>query len=89
MSIPICAEAATGQNIFELMDKDLRDKNISWDKCLSMGSDNVSVMTGQHKGVYAYVKQKQPNVYLSGCVLHLIHISAKRQQRPYQVYMMY
>jgi hypothetical protein len=41
-------------------------------------ADNASVMTGRHKGVYAYVKEKQPTVYLSGCVLHLIHISAKK-----------
>ena len=41
-------------------------------------ADNASVMTGRHKGVYANVKEKQPTVYLSGCVLHLIHISAKK-----------
>lgn len=78
LSIPVCSEAATGQNIFNLMDKDLRDRNITWDKCLSVGSDNASVMTGCHKGVFAYVKEKQPSVFLSGCVLHLIHISAKK-----------
>lgn len=74
----MCSEAATGQNIFNLMDKDLRDRNITWDKCLSVGSDNASVMTGCHKGVFAYVKEKQPSVFLSECVLHLIHISAKK-----------
>lgn len=78
LSIPVCSEAATGQNIFNLMDKDLKDRNVTWENCLSMGSDNASVMTGRRKGVYAYVKEKQPTVYLSGCVLHLIHISAKK-----------
>jgi len=78
LSIPVCSEAAMGQNIFNLMDKNLTDRNVTWEKCLSMGSDNASVMTGRHKGVYAYVKEKQPTVYLSGCVLHLIHILAKK-----------
>lgn len=35
-------------------------------------------MTGHRKGVYAFIKGKQPNTYLSGCVLHLIHIAAKK-----------
>ena len=43
LSIPVCSEAATGQNIFNLMDKDLTDRNVTWEKCLSMGSDNASV----------------------------------------------
>lgn len=35
-------------------------------------------MTGHKKGVFAFVKEKKPNVFLSGCTLHLIHIGAKK-----------
>lgn len=34
-------------------------------------------MTGSKKGVIAFLREKQPNVHLSGCTLHLIHIAAK------------
>lgn len=35
-------------------------------------------MTGHKKGVFAFVKENKPHVFLSGCTLHLIHIGAKK-----------
>jgi hypothetical protein len=78
LSIPVCTEASTGENIFKLIDNDVMSRDIPWRNCLALGSDNASVMTGQHKGVYSFMKKKQPEIYLSGCVLHLVHISAKK-----------
>ncbi|CAG2192045.1 unnamed protein product [Mytilus edulis] len=59
LSIPVSLEAATRQNILNLMDKDVSDRQLSQVTFLSMGSDNASVMTGRQKGLYAYVKGKQ------------------------------
>lgn len=78
LAIPVYTESATGENIFNLMDKELSERNIGWGNCLALGSDNASVMTGRNKGVFKFVKDKLPNVFMSGCVLHLIHISAKK-----------
>ncbi|XP_021376724.1 uncharacterized protein LOC110465317 [Mizuhopecten yessoensis] len=78
LSIPVCTESATGRNIFGLMDKELKARNIPWENCLSLGCDNASVMTGHKKGVFAFVKEQQPQVYLSGCPLHLVHIAARK-----------
>jgi hypothetical protein len=35
-------------------------------------------MVGHKKGVFAFIKEKQPRVFLSGCPLHLVHIAAKK-----------
>ena len=35
-------------------------------------------MTGAHKAVYSFVKERQPGVHLADCSLHLVHIGAKR-----------
>lgn len=78
LCVPICSGSSTGENIFLLMNKELESRNIPWENCLSLGCDNASVMTGHKKGVFAYVKEKQPSVFLSGCALHLVHIGAKK-----------
>ena len=38
-------------------------------------------MTGHKKGVFTFEKEKQPQVFLSGCTLHLINIGAKKGKK--------
>ncbi|KAL8572454.1 hypothetical protein ACOMHN_005600 [Nucella lapillus] len=73
-----CECSATGNNIFELVDAELQAQGVSWDNCIAFGSDNAPVMTGQNKGVFAFVTDKNRNVYLAACTLHLVHIGAKK-----------
>ncbi|XP_030832549.1 uncharacterized protein DDB_G0271670-like isoform X2 [Strongylocentrotus purpuratus] len=60
------------------MDSELKNWGISWKDCVSFGTDNASVMLGKHKGVAAYINKENPNVYISGCSCHLMHLSAKK-----------
>ncbi|KAL8583744.1 hypothetical protein ACOMHN_000365 [Nucella lapillus] len=53
-------------------------QGVSWDNCIAFGSDNAPVMTGQNKGVFTFVTDKNRNVYLAACTLHLVHIGAKK-----------
>ena len=61
-----------------LMDEEFQSRDIPWSNCIAFGSDNASVMTGNKKGVIAFIERKQPSIYLSGCPLHLVHIAAKK-----------
>ena len=45
---------------------------------MAFGCDNANVMTGIHKGVFSFIKEKQPEVHLARCCLHLVHIAAKK-----------
>ncbi|KAL8606384.1 hypothetical protein ACOMHN_020538 [Nucella lapillus] len=66
------------KKIFELVDAELQAQGVSWDNCIAFGLDNAPVMTGQNKGVFAFVTDKNRNVYLAACTLHLVHIGAKK-----------
>ena len=66
------------ENIFQLTEAELRSSHIPRDNCLRLGCDNANVMMGRHKGVYAFVKDKQPSVFLSGCCLHMVHNCGKK-----------
>lgn len=68
----------TGENIFKLVDAEVKSAGLSWTNCLALGCDNASVMVGQHKGVYAYVKGAHESVFLAGCTLHTIHNGARK-----------
>lgn len=58
LSTPSCEESATGEHIFRLLDDELKELVIDWDKCLALVSDNAYVMTGHRKGVISYIRGK-------------------------------
>ena len=58
-----------------MIENELEAHGIPWDNCLALGSDNANVMVGADKGVYGCMLRRHPNMYLSGCVCHLIHIA--------------
>lgn len=78
LCIPSCTGNSTGENIFDLVNKALENRNISWQNCLAFGCDNASVMTGKHKGVAKFVCDQNCNIFIRGCLCHLIHIAAKK-----------
>ena len=45
LCIPVCDDAATGENIFKLLDAELKLRQVPWTNCLALGCDNASVMT--------------------------------------------
>lgn len=77
LCIASCDGASTGENIFNLLDKVFQKWGIPWENCLAFGCDNASVMTGIHKGVSAFIKNKNEHTLIQGCPCHLLHIAAK------------
>jgi hypothetical protein len=64
LSMPECAEASTGENIFNLMDNELKCLGVPWSNCVCIAANNASVMMGKHKGVVAFLKKTEPSVYV-------------------------
>jgi hypothetical protein len=85
LSFPSLKEDATGKNIFNLLDKELQHFDIGWEKCMAVGSDNAAVMTGKHKGVIAYCREKNENVFMAGCPCHLLHLAAEKAAKELEV----
>lgn len=78
LSMKQSTERSTGENIFNLLDKELTSWSIPWSNCVSFGTDNAAVMLGKHKGVATLIKQKNPNTYIVGCPCHLMHLAAQK-----------
>ena len=70
--------SSTGENIFRILDNEIKKYGLSWENCISFGSDNASVMLGKMKGVAAFIKEQHPNIHIHGCPCHLLHIAAKK-----------
>lgn len=77
LNIPACKSSSTGENIFKLLDNELKRHDVSWQNCIAFGCDNASVMTGKHKGVAAFIKKENSHVQIQGCPCHLLHLAAK------------
>ena len=69
--------SCSGENIFNTISSNLRDKNISWQNCIALGSDNAAVMGGKNKGVISFIRSVSSNCYFSGCPCPIIHLPSK------------
>ena len=69
-------KSSTGENIFKLTDNEMKSKGIPWKQSICFCSDNASVMMGERKGVVAFIKQENKDVFVQGCTCHLTHIAA-------------
>ena len=67
----------TGDNIFKLLDAEMTKHKIPWRNVTAFGCDNASVMTGKHKGVASSILKKNPDIFISNCCCHLMHLAAK------------
>ena len=67
-----------GQEIFSLIRNEFETHSIPWQNCIAFGSDNANVMVGKECGVFGYMLKQHSEMYLSGCVCHLIHIAAEK-----------
>lgn len=63
LKIVECRES-TGEGIYNFMDQELKKRNIPWSNCVSFAADNASVMQGLKKGVAAFIKSQNPNIYM-------------------------
>ena len=73
LDMPVC-NIATGEKLFDLIDKSLSDRHIPWTNVVGFESDTANVMIGRHNSVLSRVKAKQPNVFSQGCTCHLANL---------------
>ncbi|XP_054628073.1 uncharacterized protein LOC129179194 isoform X1 [Dunckerocampus dactyliophorus] len=69
---------STSEGIYNLMDQELNKRKIPWGNCVSFAADNASVMQGARRGVAAFIKSRNPHIYIVGCACHLMHTAAEK-----------
>lgn len=67
---------ATGENLFNVVDKSFEDDNIPWHNCLSMSSDGAKAMVGEFNSVLSRVRGQQENLWFLHCTCHVAHLAA-------------
>ena len=60
-----------------LLDKEMEKHGIPWKNVTAFGCDNASVMTGVNNGVASHIHRKNPDIFISNCCCHLMHLAAK------------
>lgn len=77
ISLKACEGNSTGENIFNLLDAEVR-KTSEWRKCVAFCSDNANVMMGMNKGVAGFISRENPDLFITGCTCHLCHLAASK-----------
>lgn len=67
---------SNAESIFNAIIKILKDHSIPPEKMPAFTADNCSVMMGQKSGVQARLKQVVPNLYINGCVCHILNLAS-------------
>jgi zinc finger BED domain-containing protein 5/7/8/9 len=58
-----------GQDIFELMKKNIESRGFKWENCVSVCTNGAPSMLGCKKGFVAYVLKVDPNVKTVHCMI--------------------
>ncbi|XP_019895226.2 uncharacterized protein LOC109614260 [Musca domestica] len=67
---------ATGKGITDKIIEVLNECNIPLEKMIGFTADNCSVMMGKFKGVQAILKLSVPNLFVTGCVCHILNLAS-------------
>lgn len=73
--------AATGENLFNVVNEAFLEDEISWEKCISMSSDGAKAMVGEFNSVLSRVKVQQNCVWFLHCTCHVAHLAASHACR--------
>ena len=65
--------ASTAEAMFQSVDNQLSNHDISWDYCLAIGLDNTNVNIGDHNSIKPRAKEKNGSIVIAGCPCHILH----------------
>lgn len=77
LSLKECSDNS-GEGIFSMLNQEIDDKDLNWKNCVAFGCDNARTMLGHLNGVVSHLKKANPNLYVQGCLCHLLHICAQK-----------
>ena len=73
MSLIDGTDASTAEAMFQSIDNQLNNHDISWDYCLDIGLDNTNVNIGDHNSIKSRAKEKDGSFAIAGCPCHILH----------------
>ena len=64
--------------MFESVDKQLENHDISWDYCLVIGLDNTNTNIGEHNSIKSRANEKNKSIIIAGCPCHILHNASNK-----------
>ena len=73
MSLIDGTDVSTAEAMFQSVDNQLNNRDISWDYCLTIGLDHANVNIGDHNSIKSRAKEKDGSIVIAGCPWHILH----------------
>ena len=72
------SDASTAAAMFESVDNQLTNHEITWDYCLAIGLDNTNANIGEHNSIKSRAREKNESVIIAGCPCHILHNASSK-----------
>ena len=66
-----------GRDIFDIVDKFLKKKDLEWTKLGGCTTDGASAMLSRKSGFQSYIKSASPNIIFTHCFIHRFALCSK------------
>ena len=76
MCITTGRNASKAEEIFNAVQEKFRADSIPWANAVSLSVDNTNSMIGKNNSFASWCRQRNPDIFVSGCPCHLVHIAA-------------
>ena len=76
-------DAGKASKLFEAIEESFEADEIPWNNCASLSIDNTNAMVGKQNSVASRFLQKNPNIFIGGCLCHLAHTTASHANDPF------
>ena len=76
MCVTMGCDAGKAEKIFNVVDAKFTTDGIHWDHAVSLSVDNTNSMIGKHNLLASRCRENNPEIFVSGCPCHLVHIAA-------------
>ena len=77
MCITTGRNASKAEEIFNAVQEKFRADGIPWANAVSLSVDNTNSMIGKNNSFASWCRQRNPDIFVSGCPCHLVHIAAR------------
>ena len=79
------SDASTAAAMFESVDNQLTNHEITCDYCLAIRLDNTNANVGEHNSIKSRAREKNEGIIIAGCPCHILH-NASIQQGNYIIH---
>ena len=76
MCVTTGCDASKAEETFNVVDEKFRTDIFPRTNAVTLSVDNTNSMVGKNNSFASRCKQRNPDMFVSGCACHLVHIAA-------------